>query len=89
MSKDFGKLITAKCMKSQDVVYDGIIDASKGTDVTKNPMNICIHENKEDFRFTRFILPDKGGLMDIKVVSDLANFNTCQVDVKTDVKALQ
>lgn len=84
MSKDLGKLISAKCLQTQDVVYDGIIDAKKGTDPTKNPMNICIKEKKEDLRFARFVFPDNGGLMGIKVVSDVTNFNNCTVDVKTD-----
>ena len=26
MTKDFGKLVAAKCMKPQDFIYDGIID---------------------------------------------------------------
>lgn len=89
MSKDFGKLITAKCMKSQDVIYDGIIDEKRGTDPTKNPMNICIKEKVEDFRFSRFIIPDKGGIMDITVANDVENFNKCSVDVKTDTKMIQ
>lgn len=88
VSKDFGKLITAKCRKPQDVIYDGIIDEKIGKDPTKNPMNICINEKSTDFRFTRFVIPDKGGIMDIAVVSDLENFNKCKVDVKTDVKGI-
>jgi parallel beta-helix repeat protein len=88
MSKDFGKLITAKCRKPQDVIYDGIIDEEVGKDPTKNPMNICINEKSTDFRFTRFVIPDKGGIMDIAVVSDLENFNKCKVEVKTDVKGI-
>jgi parallel beta-helix repeat protein len=86
MSKDFGKLITAKCLKSQDIIYDGIIDEKRGTDPSKNPMNICIKEKSKDLRFSRFIIPDKGGLMDISVANDVGNFNKCSVEVKTDTK---
>ncbi len=86
MSKDFGKLITAKCLKSQDIVYDGIIDPAKGTDPTRNPMNICINEKMENLRFSRFIIPEKGGIMDIQVANDPEHFNSCTVEVKTDIK---
>ena len=88
VSKDFGKLITAKCRKPQDVIYDGIIDTKVGTDPTKNPMNICINEKTTDLRFSRFVIPEKGGIMDIDVVNDLQNFNKCKVEVLTDVKGI-
>ena len=88
VSKDFGKLITAKCTKAQDVIYDGIIDEKVGKDPSKNPMNICINEKVKDFRFSRFVIPASGGIMDINVVNDPENFNACKVDVKTDVKGI-
>ena len=88
VSKDFGKLITAKCRKAQDVIYDGIIDEKVGKDPSKNPMNICINEKVKDFRFSRFVIPASGGIMDINVVNDIENFNSCKVDVKTDVKGI-
>jgi parallel beta-helix repeat protein len=85
MTKDFGKLVAAKCMKPQDLIYDGIIDEKMGKEVTQNPMNICIQEKTEDFRFSRFIIPDKGGIMSISVANDLENFSNCKVQVNTDV----
>jgi hypothetical protein len=51
-------------------------------------MNICINEKSADFRFSRFVIPDKGGIMDITVVNDLQNFNKCKIEVKTDVKGI-
>ena len=88
MSKDFGKLIAAKCMKAQDIIYDGIIDTKKGSDPTKNPMNICIDEKMPDLRFSRFVIPDKGGIMDIEVENDVEHFNKCKVNVQTDTKSV-
>ncbi len=85
MTKDFGKLVAAKCMKPQDFIYDGIIDEKVGKDVTKNPMNICVDEKMADFRFSRFIIPAKGGIMSISVANDYANFKSCKVKVNTDV----
>jgi hypothetical protein len=70
------------------LIYDGIIDEKVGKDPTKNPMNICINEKSADFRFSRFVIPDKGGIMDITVVNDLQNFNKCKIEVKTDVKGI-
>jgi parallel beta-helix repeat protein len=88
MSKDFGKLITLKCKKPQDAIYDGIIDETKGNDATKNPMKICFKEKVEDFRFSRFVIPDKGGIMDIEVVQDLNNFSQEGVKVITNVSMI-
>jgi parallel beta-helix repeat protein len=88
MTKEMGQLVAAKCMKPQDMIYDGIIDETKGKDITKNPMNICINENVKDFRFSRFVIPAKGGIMDIEVAQDPENFKACTVVVRTDVKAL-
>lgn len=89
MSKDFGKLITAKCRKPQDLIYDGIIDETVGKDPTKNPMKICVNEKTKDFRFSRFVIPDKGGIMDIEVVQDPEHFNSCNILVKTDVSSIK
>ncbi|WP_338867971.1 parallel beta-helix domain-containing protein [Spirosoma sp. SC4-14] len=83
LTKDLGKLIAAKCLKSQDIVYDGIIDDTKGKDVTKNPMNICIGEKQKDLRFSRLLIPASGKVTDIDVFNDLNTFNTCQVAVQT------
>lgn len=88
LTKDMGKLVAAKCFKSQDVLYDGILDESKGKDPTKNPMNICVKENQQDLRFSRFLIPASGKVSDIEVFSDVKNFNSCSVDVKTDVASL-
>ena len=88
MSKDFGKLIAAKCKAPQDFIYDGIINEKIGNDPAKNPMNICIVEKVEGFRFSRFVIPEKGGIMDINVVNDFENFNNCKVAVTTDVKGI-
>ena len=88
VSKDFGKLITAKCRKPKDFNNELIIDEKVGKDHTENQMNISINEKSADFRFTRFVIPDKGGIMDIAVVNDLQNFNKCKVAVKTDVKGI-
>lgn len=83
LTKDMGKLIAAKCLKSQDIVYDGIIDESRGKDVTKNPMNICIREKTDDLRFTRFLFPASGKMSEIEAFSDSKPFNSCHVSVKT------
>ncbi len=85
MTKEFGQLIAAKCLKPQDVVYDGIIDESINADATKNPMNICIDEPLKDLRFSRFILPASGGIMDIEVANDAEFFKNCKVEVATDL----
>ena len=86
ITKDLGKLITAKCMRAQDLIYDGITDDAVGKDVTKNPMTICIKETSADFRFSRLVLPATGGLMDISVANDVQHFNACGTAVATDVK---
>ncbi len=80
VSKDLGKLIAAKCLKSQDLVYDGIFDDSKGK--SANPMNICIKENMKDYRFSRLLIPASGKLTEIGLANDLENFN-CSIAVKT------
>lgn len=87
LSKDLGKLIAAKCFKSQDVLYDGILDESKGKDITQNPMNICVNEKQTDLRFSRLTILG-GDLSDISVHNDIQLFNACKVEVKTDVTSL-
>lgn len=83
VTKDLGKLIAAKCFKTQDIVYDGITEG----EASKNPMNICIKENLEDLRFSRMVIPSDGNISGIKVVNDVNNFN-CSIDVKTNVSQL-
>ncbi|KAB7731016.1 hypothetical protein F5984_09315 [Rudanella paleaurantiibacter] len=83
LTKDMGKLIATKCLKAQDIVYDGIVDESRGRDVQKNPMTICIREKTPDLRFTRFSLPASGKLSDIEAFPDATPFNACTVPVKT------
>jgi len=90
MSKDFGKLMSAKNAhgigKTQDIVYDGFWDESTGKDIAENPMNICIREKgMEDMHFTRFDL--RGGEKDIKAYKDYKPFE-CDYSVETDVQAL-
>lgn len=83
VTKDLGKLIAAKCFKTQDVIYDGITEG----EASKNPMNICIKENTPDFRFSRLVIPDGAKIADISVVNDIENFN-CSITVKTNVSNL-
>lgn len=88
LTKEMGKLVAAKCFKSQDVIYDGIIDEKKGKSAEQNPMNICIKENQKDFRFSRFLIPASGAVTEIEVFNDVKPFAACNVEVKTDVKNL-
>lgn len=88
LTKDMGKLVAAKCFKSQDVVYDGIIDDSKGKSIAQNPMNICVQEKQEDLRFTRFEIPASGKLSEIKAHNDVDKFKSCTVKVQTTPPAL-
>lgn len=83
VTKDLGKLIAAKCFKTQDVIYDGITEG----EASKNPMNICIKENAPDFRFSRLVIPDGAKIADISVVNDIENFN-CSITVKTNISNL-
>jgi parallel beta-helix repeat protein len=82
VSKDLGKLIAAKCLNSQDLVYDGIFDDSRGK--SNNPMNICVKETMKDYRFSRLIIPASGKITDISVANDIGSFN-CGINVKTKV----
>lgn len=83
MTKDLGKLIAAKCFKTQDILYDGITEG----DPTSNPMKICIDESLEDLRFSRLDIPSDGSISGIKVLNDINNFN-CSINVSTDVAHL-
>lgn len=71
VTKDLGKLIAAKCLKSQDVVYDGIVEG----DAKKNPNNICVKESLTDLRFSRMVIPSSGAITEISVENDIQNFS--------------
>jgi parallel beta-helix repeat protein len=72
LSKDFGKMVNLVFKgKPQDILYDGIIDESKGKG--KNPMNLCIQQSTEDLRFANI---DAANDFD-NVVKDLSDY-TCQ-----------
>jgi parallel beta-helix repeat protein len=91
MTKELGKLLSMKNaygpMKSQDIVYDGIISPDLGMDVTQNPMNICFKEPQmADLNFTYFELSDK--VSDIKAFKDYSLFD-CEYMVITDVSAVK
>ncbi|NNE29381.1 MAG: hypothetical protein HKN16_07080 [Saprospiraceae bacterium] len=91
LSKDLGKLIAAKNAhgigKTQDIIYDGFWDKSKGAELSSNPMNICIQEKGiEDLHFTLYDL--YGGEDDIKAFSDYNPF-VCDYTVQTDVEELK
>ena len=88
LTKDLGKLVAAKCFKSEDVLYDGIIEDSRGKAVSKNPMNIFIDEKSPDLRFSRLDIPASGKITEIGVENDIENFKGKLV-VKTDVEALK
>ncbi len=91
LTKDLGKLIAAKNAhgigKSQDIIYDGFFDKSKGKDVKENPMNICIKEEKlDEMHFTLFDL--HGGTDNIKASDDFKPF-VCTGSVSTDLEAVK
>ncbi|MDP5120239.1 MAG: right-handed parallel beta-helix repeat-containing protein [Spirosomaceae bacterium] len=69
VTKELGKLVAAKCFKSQDVLYDGIVEGK----ATSNPNNICVNETLADLRFARFIIPS-GKISEISVENDIQNF---------------
>ncbi len=70
VTKDLGKLIAATCFKSQDILYDGIVEGK----AEANPNNICVNENVADLRFSRLVIPSSGKIADISVVNDITNF---------------
>jgi parallel beta-helix repeat protein len=90
MTKELGQLLSMKnahgAMKTQDIVYDGIFNSALGTDILKNPMNICINEPQmADLHFTLFELSDK--ISDIKAYKDYLPF-VCEHVVTTNVNHL-
>jgi parallel beta-helix repeat protein len=72
--------------KAQDIVYDGIWDEKLSTSIDSNPMKICISENMEGLRFTRFYLME--GQEKIDAFTDYQKFQNCKVHVSTDVSAI-
>jgi parallel beta-helix repeat protein len=88
ITKELGKLLSMKnaygAMKSQDIVYDGILNPAVGNDISKNPMNICFKEPQmAALHFTYFELSEKAS--DIKAFKDYSYFN-CEQSIKTDVE---
>jgi parallel beta-helix repeat protein len=83
LSKDWGKLIAAKCLKAPDILYDGILDESKGKDHSSNPMQIFIDEKIDDLRFFRMLIPEDGNVMGIKMDKNVDLFKGKQ-KMKTD-----
>ena len=78
ITKELGKLLSMKnaygAMKSQDIVYDGILNPAVGNDISKNPMNICFKEPQmAALHFTYFELSEKAS--DIKAFKDYSYFN--------------
>lgn len=64
LSKKLGQLISMYGAhgksRPQDIIYDGFFDPSKGSNITDNPMNICLEEKDlGSLHFTRFYL-EKG-----------------------------
>lgn len=88
LSKDWGKLIAAKCLKAPDILYDGILDLAKGKDHTANPMQIFVDEKTEDIRFVRFVIPDDGNIMGIRTEKDVKTFAGAY-PVSTDVSMVK
>ena len=80
MSKDFGKMITRYFYgKAQDIVYDGILDDAKGSDISKNPMSICIKNNTDNLRFAMVDVVNNFASID----TDAKKYN-CEIIVKTN-----
>ena len=64
------------CLKTQDIIYDGIWDESLSKTIDSNPMRICIKEpNMASLRFTRFYLME--GEENIDSFSDYSPFQKC------------
>ena len=89
-SKELGKLVSLYNAhgfgKAQDIVYDGIWDEKLSTTIDSNPMKICISEQMEGLRFTRFYLME--GQDKLTSFKDFEKFQNCTVDVNTDVNPL-
>lgn len=88
LSKDWGKLIAAKCLKAPDILYDGFIDPTKGKDHSTNPMGIYINEKIDDLRFFRMVIPEDGNIMGIKMEKDSKTFSG-SYKVTTDVSMIK
>ena len=90
LTKELGQLISMLNangkMKSQDIVYDGIFDETKGNDITKNPQNICFNEPQlADLNVNYFELSEN--VDDIKAFDNLTPF-ICEQSIETDVMFL-
>jgi parallel beta-helix repeat protein len=88
MSKDWGKLIAAKCLTAPDILYDGIVDETKGKDHSTNPMGIHVAEKAPDLRFFRMIIPEDGNILGIKMDKDPSAFSG-SLTVNTDASWLK
>jgi len=91
VTKKLGQLLSMKNaygpMKSQDIVYDGILDPKVGSDIQNNPMNICFKEPQmADLHFTYFELSEK--LSNIKSFKDYSPFK-CEQSIVTDVSMVE
>ena len=89
-SKELGKLVSLYNAhgfgKAQDIVYDGIWDEKLSPSIDSNPMNICISEQMDGLRFTRFYLME--GQDKLTAFKDFEKFQNCTVDVNTSVGGL-
>lgn len=90
MTKEMGQLLSMKnahgAMKTQDLVYDGIFDDARGTDINDNPMNVCFQEEEmADLHFTVFELSEN--ISDIKSYADPSPFN-CEQSIVVDVSSV-
>ena len=88
LSKDWGRLIAAKCLRAPDILYDGILDPAKGKDPAANPMEIFIDEKAGDLRFFRLVIPDDGNILGIRTEKDVKTF-AGSWPVSTDVSMIQ
>ncbi|WP_367916381.1 parallel beta-helix domain-containing protein [Leadbetterella sp. DM7] len=87
LSKDWGKLIAAKCLRAPDILYDGILDPAKGKDAATNPMQVFVDEKTDDLRFYRMVIPDDGNVMGIRMEKDAKSF-AGSYPVSTDVSMI-
>ncbi|MEP0713648.1 parallel beta-helix domain-containing protein [Algoriphagus sp.] len=91
LTRELGQLISVYNAhgkaKTQDIIYDGILDESISKDILTNPMRICLAEkNMADLYFTRFSLMN--GEDNIEGFSDASPFQNCEVRVQTNVDVL-
>jgi len=89
-SRELGQLVSIYnaygFAKAQDIVYDGIWDEGISKTIDSNPMKICISEQMDDLRFSRFYLMEGEDKMDS--FKDIEKFQNCEVKVNTDISAL-